>query len=140
MYFRHYIRNGEDGQEMLARHRTTNKEILDASLKTFDEGRELLVCLRGLGSFGGCERDVCASIESLLEQLNGRRCYLEEVWLDRRLRVEQSVQICELRAEIAVAMRWLATEGEDYLEGSKLGECPVVGMRYITCLLFCFLF
>lgn len=43
---------------------------------------------------------VCYSIENLLELLNNRRLRLEELWKQRKLKVEQCIQIAYLRADI----------------------------------------
>ena len=42
----------------------------------------------------------CYSIENILEGLNDRRCHLEELWQQRRQKLEHCIQICYLRNEI----------------------------------------
>lgn len=42
----------------------------------------------------------CYSIERLLELLNDKRRYLEDLWNQRKIKLEQCIQICYLRDEI----------------------------------------
>ncbi len=72
---------------------------------TFDEGKELLKRLREMSlyadSYGKhATTSACYSIEHSLEILNDRRHYLEELWLQRKNKLEQCIQICYLKDEI----------------------------------------
>lgn len=42
----------------------------------------------------------CYGIERLLEVLNDRRRYLEDLWQQRKAKLEQCLQICYLKEEI----------------------------------------
>ncbi len=80
-------------------------EILEYSLKTFDEGKELLARLKEVShhaeSFGNyASNSSCYSIEHLLEHLNEKRRHLEELWRNRKQKLEQCIQICYLKEEI----------------------------------------
>lgn len=83
-----------------------NKEILESSLSTFEEGKSLLGRLKEMsfyadGSFGKhATSSACYSIENLLELLNNRRLHMEELWKQKKLKIEQCIQICYLREEI----------------------------------------
>ena len=83
----------------------TKKEILETSLITFDEGKELIALLREMSLsadlYGSnVTTTACYSIETILETLNDRRCYLEEFWQQRRQKLEQCIQIFYLKTEI----------------------------------------
>ena len=81
-------------------------EILESSLSTFEEGKNLLARLKEMsiyadGTIGKhATSSACYSIENLLELLNNRRLRLEEIWKQRKLKIEQCIQIAYLRAEI----------------------------------------
>lgn len=100
------IASAELGNSLLGEYQKIKKEILECSLSTFEEGKNLLARLKEMSFFAeGTLRkqatsSACYSIESLLELLNRRRLELEEVWKQRRLKIEQCIQICYLRAEI----------------------------------------
>jgi hypothetical protein len=42
----------------------------------------------------------CYSIEHLLESLNDRRRYLEDLWQQRKVKLDQCLQICYLKEQI----------------------------------------
>jgi hypothetical protein len=73
---------------------------------TFDEGKILLSKIKEMslfanGAFGKhAASSACYSIENLLELLNNRRLHLEELWKQRKLKLEYGIQICYLREEI----------------------------------------
>ena len=72
---------------------------------TFDEGKELLARLKEVSfhtdSYGRyTTNSTCYSIEHLLEQLNEKRRRLEELWRNRKHKLEQCIQICFLKDEI----------------------------------------
>ena len=134
---------------------TSFSEILESSLQTFDEGKELLARLREMNLYAdSSERhatsSACHSIEHLLEILNDRRRYLEELWHQRKVKLEQCIQICYLKDEIRrvrstwvhglrwnlshndhyfsmnyQAMNWLNDIGLKYIEDARLGSSYV---------------
>ena len=63
----------------------------------------------------------CFSIEHLLEKLNEKRRNLEELWKNRKQKLEQCIQICFLKDEIKRTLNWIIHEGEKYIEDSRLG-------------------
>jgi hypothetical protein len=87
------------------RHHDAKKDILQSSLVTFDEGKELIERMKIMSN----QIDVpdknkttayCYSIEHLLESLNDRRRYLEDLWQQRKVKLDQCLQICYLKEEI----------------------------------------
>ena len=88
------------------------KEILESSLSTFEEGKNLLARLKEMsfyaeGTLGRhATSSACYSIENLLELLNNRRLQLEELWKQRKLKIEQCIQICYLRSEIKKVVKF----------------------------------
>lgn len=60
--------------------------------------REMSLCSDLYGS--DITTSACYTIESILESLNDRRCQLEELWQQRRQKLENCIQICFLRNEI----------------------------------------
>ncbi len=99
------ITNTDSGYELLEKHQKSKKEILESSLITFEEGKELLARLKEISFYGDsfgkhATTSACYSIEHLLELLNDRRRNLEELWKKRKLKLEQCIQICYLRDEI----------------------------------------
>lgn len=114
----------ETGYAMIDKHKKINKEILDSSIVTFDEGKELLGRIKEMSIYSHSEEAttlVGASIETLLNKLNDQRDQLEDHWSERRIKLEQCIQICFLRSEINKTMNWLMTEGQEYIENCKLG-------------------
>jgi hypothetical protein len=63
----------------------------------------------------------CHSIEQLLEVLNEKRRFLEEQWKNRKLKLEQCIQICYLKDEIKRTLDWLSNDGNKYIEDARLG-------------------
>jgi hypothetical protein len=99
------ISDPEIGYSIIENHKKAKKEILETSLITFDEGKELIALLREMSLsadlYGSnVTTTACYSIETILETLNDRRCYLEEFWQQRRQKLEQCIQIFYLKTEI----------------------------------------
>lgn len=74
-------------------------------MTTFEEGKELLSRLKEISFYSDslgkhATVSACYSIEQLLEILNERRRNLEELWIKRKQKLEQCIQICYLREEI----------------------------------------
>lgn len=120
------IHTPEVGYAIIENHKNTKKDILESSLITFDEGKELLARLREMSLctdlYGSqTTTTACYSIENILEKLNDRRCHLEELWQQRRQKIEQCIQICYLRNEIKKTLDWVVHEGSQYLDDARLG-------------------
>ena len=96
----------ELGYAIIERHHDAKKDILQSSLTTFDEGKELIERMKEMSSQiidvdNKYETTVaCHSIEHLLEKLNNRRRYLEDLWQQRKIKLDQCLQICYLKEEI----------------------------------------
>jgi hypothetical protein len=78
---------------------------LETSLVTFEDGKELVSSLKEMSLYSDslsqhATTSACHSIEHLLELLNSRRCHLEELWKQRKIKLEQCIQICYLKDEI----------------------------------------
>lgn len=109
------------GYSIIDNHKNVKKEILEASLITFDEGKELLARLREMSLCSDLygthtTTSVIYAIETLLERLNERRCYLEETWQQRRLKVEQCIQLCYLKKDIQKVNPFKLINWKNYLK------------------------
>jgi len=116
------------GYSIIDQHKAVNKAILDSSLIACDEGNELLARLKQLAAHAADDDQEQAAfaasnsnLESLLEELDTRRRHLDELWSQRRLKLEQGIQICFLRSEINKSINWLISAGREYIENVKLG-------------------
>ena len=95
----------ELGYAIIERHHDAKKDILQSSLVTFDEGRQLIEKMKLMSNQIDVPNKnkttaVCSSIEHILESLNDRRRYLEDLWQQRKVKLDQCLQICYLREEI----------------------------------------
>ncbi len=122
------VNDYDTGYSIIDQHKAINKAILDSSLVAFDEGNELLTKLKELAPFTNDDSQEQAafaysnsSLETILEDLNTRRCHLEDLWSQRRIKLEQGIQICFLRTEINKSINWLISEGREYVDNVKLG-------------------
>lgn len=118
------INEYEVGYSIIDQHKAVNKAILDSSLITFDEGKDLLSKLKEMAQYSDSESAYAKAnfnLETFLDNLNNRRCQLEDLWSQRRIKLEQGIQICFLRSEINKSINWLLTEGKEYVENTKLG-------------------
>ena len=80
-------------------------DILEASMSTLQEGQLLLERIREMGVHADVQNRhattaACYGIEHLLELLQDRRRHLEELWLQRRIRLEQCLQMLLLDHEV----------------------------------------
>lgn len=104
------ISSKELGYSMIDQHQKSTKEILESSLTTFEDGKELLASIKEISNKlpGLADKNrtskVCCSIEHLLETLNEKRVYLEELWKNRKSRLEYCIQISNLRQRIKQVM------------------------------------
>ena len=79
--------------------------ILEASMSTLQEGQLLLDRIREMGVHADVQNRhattaACYGIEHLLELLQDRRRHLEELWLQRKVRLEQCLQLLLLDQEV----------------------------------------
>ena len=84
--------------------------ILEASMSTLQEGQLLLERIREMGVHADVQNRhattaACYGIEHLLELLQDRRRHLEELWLQRRIRLEQCLQLLLLDQEVGKVRR-----------------------------------
>lgn len=80
-------------------------DILEASKSTLDLGHSLLERIKEMGMHADftnrhATTAACYGIEHLLELLQDRRRRLEELWEQRRIRLEQSLQLFQLDQEV----------------------------------------
>ena len=86
-------------------------------MSTLQEGQLLLERIREMGVHADVQNRhattaACYGIEHLLELLQDRRRHLEELWLQRRIRLEQCLQLLLLDQEVGKVWRcltWLST-------------------------------
>ena len=74
-------------------------------MSTLQEGQLLLERIREMGVHADVQNRhattaACYGIEHLLELLQDRRRHLEELWLQRRIRLEQCLQLLLLDQEV----------------------------------------
>ena len=121
------VSSKEAGYSLIEQHQKTKKEILESSLLTLEEGKELLSKIKEMSVYGTSVTDknrtstVCCSIEHLLETLNDKRLHLEELWKNRKAKLEYCIQIFFLRQGIKKTLDWILNEGNTFLEDTRLG-------------------
>jgi hypothetical protein len=102
---------GKDTHTQLAQWNVYNVTgILEASMSTLQEGQLLLDRIREMGVHADVQNRhattaACYGIEHLLELLQDRRRHLEELWLQRKVRLEQCLQLLLLDQEVNKVMR-----------------------------------
>jgi len=79
-------------------------------MSTLQEGQLLLERIREMGVHADVQNRhattaACYGIEHLLELLQDRRRHLEELWLQRRIRLEQCLQLLLLDQEVGKVCR-----------------------------------
>ena len=79
-------------------------------MSTLQEGQLLLDRIREMGVHADVQNRhattaACYGIEHLLELLQDRRRHLEELWLQRKVRLEQCLQLLLLDQEVNKVMR-----------------------------------
>ncbi|XP_064598296.1 coiled-coil domain-containing protein 141-like isoform X2 [Liolophura sinensis] len=117
----------ETAKRLLQQHQDMKKGILESSKSTLDLGYRLLDRIKELGVHADAQNRhattaACYGIEHLLELLHDRRRHLEDLWLQRKLRLEQCLQLCQLDQEVNKALDWFRTVGSSYLKRSELGD------------------
>lgn len=85
--------------------------ILESSQATLQQGHSLLERIREMGMHADLQNRhattaACYGIEHLLELLQDRRRRLEEIWEQRRIRLEQCLQLCQLDQETNKVSLW----------------------------------
>lgn len=79
--------------------------ILESSKYTLDLGQSLLDQIKEMGMHADIQNRhattaACYGIEHLLELLHDRRRHLEELWTQRKIQLEQCLQLCQLDQEV----------------------------------------
>jgi len=105
--------------------------ILEASMSTLQEGQLLLERIREMGVHADVQNRhattaACYGIEHLLELLQDRRRHLEELWLQRRIRLEQCLQLLLLDQEVGKVSAALGC----YVSVSLSVCLSFIGLRY----------
>ena len=80
-------------------------------MSTLQEGQLLLERIREMGIHADVQNRhattaACYGIEHLLELLQDRRRHLEELWLQRKLKLEQCLQLLLLDEEVKKVRLW----------------------------------
>jgi len=117
----------ETARRLLQQHQDLKKNILEASMSTLQEGQLLLERIREMGVHADVQNRhattaACYGIEHLLELLQDRRRHLEELWLQRRIRLEQCLQMLLLDHEVNKVSDWYEHVGDVYLSKTDLGS------------------
>jgi hypothetical protein len=102
------VASKEHGYSIIEKHQKLKKDTLEGSLVTFEDGKELLnrikemsMCVSTSSSADKNKtKTICCSIELLIETLNDKRLHLENVWQNRKYRLECCIQLSYLRQEI----------------------------------------
>eukprot|EP00106_Octopus_bimaculoides_P016747 XP_014784189.1 PREDICTED: SEC14 domain and spectrin repeat-containing protein 1-B-like [Octopus bimaculoides] len=116
----------ESVANMLQQHLDLKKSILESSKHTLDLGQQLLDKVRKMGMHADQQNRhattaACYGIEHILENLHDRRRYLEEMWAQKKLQLEQCLQLCKLDQEVNKILEWYRMVGEVYLQRTDLG-------------------
>ena len=79
--------------------------ILESSKNTLEQGHLLLEKIKQMGMHADVQNRhattaACYGIEHLLELLHDRRRHLEDLWLRRKNKLEQCLQLCLLDQEV----------------------------------------
>lgn len=79
--------------------------ILESSKTTHDIGHSLVRRIQDMGMHADLQNRhattaACYGIEHVLELLQDRRRRLEEIWEQRRIQLEQCLQLCQLDQEV----------------------------------------
>ena len=95
---------------LIEEHQEMKKTTAQHSMTSIQSGQELIDKIvdigRNLESTKGSNEAVMASnnVEKLLAELHDRRSILEELWLQRKIRLEQSLLIFQLDSEIQLVV------------------------------------
>ncbi|KAK3083136.1 hypothetical protein FSP39_014900 [Pinctada imbricata] len=114
-------------RHLLQQHQDIKKGILESSKNTLQLGNSLLERIREMGMHADLQNRhattaACYGIEHLLELLQDRRRRLEDIWEQRRIRLEQCLQLCQLDQEVNKVLEWFRTVGSSYLQRTDLGD------------------
>ncbi|CAH1789041.1 unnamed protein product, partial [Owenia fusiformis] len=119
--------NVESAKYLLDQHQQLKKGILESSMVTLQQGQALLDRIREMGRHADVQNRhattaACYGIEHMLELLHDRRRHLEELWMQRKIKLEQCLQLCQLDQEVKKISDWFATAGNAYLQNTELGD------------------
>ena len=100
-----YAHDVDHARRMLQQHQDLKKDILESSMHTLQEGQSLLDRIRQMAMHADVQNRhattaACYGIEHLLELLQDRRRQLEELWLQRKIRLEHCLQLLLLDKEV----------------------------------------
>jgi hypothetical protein len=117
----------DGARRLLQQHQDLKKSILEASMMTLQEGQLLLDRIREMGLNADVQNRhattaACYGIEYLLELLQDRRRQLEDLWLQRKVKLEQCLQLLLLDQEVNKVSDWYEKVGDAYLAGKDLGD------------------
>ncbi|XP_075253986.1 muscle M-line assembly protein unc-89-like isoform X3 [Convolutriloba macropyga] len=121
--------NIEQVQVLIEEHQEMKRATSEHSMNTIQNGQGLLDKIveigRNLESQGSnVAVSSSALVERVLAELHDRRTLLEELWLQRKIRLEQSLLIFQLDAEIQQITNWFVTVGSDNMHHTDLGNNP----------------
>jgi len=114
-------------RRLLQQHQDLKKSILESSMLTLQEGQLLLDRIREMGLHADVQNRhattaACYGIEYLLELLQDRRRQLEDLWLLRKIKLEQGLQLLLLDQEVNKVSDWYEKVGDVYLSNKDLGH------------------
>ena len=96
--------NIEQVQVLIEEHQNMKKATAEHSMNSIQSGQGLLDKIveigRNLENHGPSAVSTSAGVEKTLADLHDRRSLLEEFWLQRKIRLEQSLLIFQLDSEI----------------------------------------
>ncbi|CAG5126015.1 unnamed protein product [Candidula unifasciata] len=117
----------ETAQKLLQQHLDMKNSILETSKATLDMGQSLLDQIKAMGMHADfanyhATTAACYGIEHLLELLHDRRRHLEELWNQRKIRLEHCLQLCRLDQDVNKILEWYRGVGNNYLHNTELGS------------------
>ncbi|XP_063712658.1 titin-like isoform X5 [Symsagittifera roscoffensis] len=120
--------NIEQVQVLIEEHQNMKKATAEHSMNSIQSGQGLLDKIveigRNLENHGPSAVSTSAGVEKTLADLHDRRSLLEEFWLQRKIRLEQSLLIFQLDSEIQQITNWFLTVGSDNMHHVDLGNNP----------------
>ncbi|XP_012936768.1 uncharacterized protein LOC101859779, partial [Aplysia californica] len=124
----------ETAQRLLQQHLDMKSNILESSKATLDMGQSLLDQIKEMGMHADMSNlhattAACYGIEHLLELLHDRRRHLEELWTQRKIRLEHCLQLCQLDQEVNKILEWYREVGSNYLKTTELGHTLTEAQR-----------
>ncbi|XP_074642495.1 uncharacterized protein LOC141899810 [Tubulanus polymorphus] len=117
----------ESARRLLQQHQEMKKSILESSKLTLEQGQALLARIKEMGMHADIQNyhattAACYGIEHMLELLHDRRRHLEDMWLQRKIKLEQCLQLCQLDQEVHKISEWYTNQGDVYLSNRNLGD------------------